>query len=312
MPDPEGKLMTLEEAVSRYVSDGCSVAFGGIAGREPMAVSYELVRQRKRNLTFITATTCDSAEILIAGGCVSRVECAYIWVGVVGVGNNYRRAVEKGIPNYLEIKESSNFAMSMRFMAGALGLPFMPVKSLLGSDILTHNPDIKVMEDPYGSGPVALVPASRPDVVFIHVQRADTSGNAQIWGMLGNDDNLARAAKTVVITCEEVIPTGEIRKIPNMTAIPSYCVSAVVEAPFCSHPLPVSGYYWMDIPFRREMVAASKTREGIVSWMDEWIFGLKDFAAYKEKVGFGRLAKVQQMEFENYRIPHISNPEGIP
>jgi glutaconate CoA-transferase subunit A len=312
MPDPEGKLMTLEEAVSRFVSDGCSVAFGGIAGREPMAVSYELVRQRRRNLTFITATTCDSAEILIAGGCVSRVECAYIWVGVVGIGNNYRRAVEKGIPNYLEIQECSNFGMSMRFMAGALGLPFMPVKSLLGSDILTHNPGIKVMEDPYGSGPVALVPASRPDVVFIHVQRADTSGNAQIWGMLGNDDNLARAAKAVVITCEEVIPTSEIRKIPNMTAIPSYCVSAVVEAPFCSHPLPVSGYYWMDIPFRRETVAASKTREGIVSWMDEWIFGLKDFAAYKEKVGFGRLAKVQEMEFENHRIPHIGNPEGIP
>jgi glutaconate CoA-transferase subunit A len=312
MPDPEGKLMTLEEAVSRFVSDGCSVAFGGIAGREPMAVSYEIVRQRKRNLTFITATTCDSAEMLIAGACARRVECAYIWVGVVGSGNNYRRAVEKGIPHYLEIQECSNFGMSMRFMAGALGLPFMPVKSLLGSDIITHNPDIKVMEDPYGGGPVALVPAARPDVAFIHVQRADTCGNAQIWGMLGNDDNLARAAKTVVITCEELIPTSEIRKIPNMTAIPSYCVSAVAEVPFCSHPLPVSGYYWMDIPFRREMVAASKTREGIVSWMDEWIFGLKDFAAYKEKVGFERLAKVQQMEFENYRIPILSNPEGNP
>ena len=312
MPDPEGKLMTLEEAVSRFVSDGCSVSFGGIAGREPMAVSYEIIRQRKRNLTFITATTCDSAEILIAGGCVRRVECAYIWVGVVGIGNNYRRAVEKGVPNYLEIQESSNFGMSMRFMAGALGLPFMPVKSLLGSDIITHNPDIKVMEDPYGGGPVALVPAARPDVAFIHVQRADKTGNAQIWGMLGNDDNIARAAKTVVVTCEEIIPTSEIRKIPNMTAIPSYCVSAVVEVPFCSHPLPVSGYYWMDIPFRRETVAASKTREGIVSWMEEWIYGLKDFEAYKEKVGSERLSRVQQMEFENYRIPLLTNPEGNP
>jgi glutaconate CoA-transferase subunit A len=220
--------------------------------------------------------------------------------------------VEKGIPNYLEIQESSNFGMSMRFMAGALGLPFMPVKSLLGSDIITHNPDIKVLDDPYGSGPIALVPAARPDVAFIHVQRADKSGNAQIWGMMANDDNLARAAKTVVITCEEIIPTSEIRRIPNMTAIPSYCVTAVVEAPFCSHPLPVSGYYWMDIPFRRETVAASKTREGIVSWMDEWIFGLEDFAAYKEKVGSERLSRVQQMEFENYRIPLLTNPEGNP
>ena len=309
MSGAEGKLMALEEVISRFVNDGCSVAYGGIAGREPMAVSYEIIRQRKRNLAFITDTACDSAEILIAGGCVSRLECAYIWIGVIGVGNNYRRAVEKGIPNYLEIQEYSNFGMSMRFMAGALGLPFMPVKSLLGSDIITHNPHIRVMDDPYGKGPVALVPAVQPDVAFIHVQRADKAGNAQIWGMLANDDNLARAAKAVVITCEEIIPTSEIRKIPNMTAIPSYCVSAVVEVPFCSHPLPVSGYYWMDIPFRREMVTASKTREGIVSWMDEWIYGLKNFEAYKGKVGLERLARVQQMEFDNYRIPQIVTKE---
>ena len=308
-PPVKGKMITVEEAVSRYVNDGCSVAFGGIAGREPMAVSYEIVRQGKRNLTFITATTCDSAEILIAGGCLRRVECAYIWVGVIGSGNNYRRAVEKGIPNYLEIQECSNLAMSMRFMAGALGLPFMPVKSLLGSDIAAYNPEVKIIENPYGIEPIAVVPAARPDVAFIHVQRADILGNSQIWGMLGNDDNLSRAAKSVVITCEEIVPTSELRKIPNMTAIPSYCVSAVVEVPFCSHPLPVSGYYWMDIPFRLEMVTASKSREGIVSWMDGWIFGVKDFSAYKEKVGFDRLAMVQQMEFDNYRIPLIHQPE---
>jgi glutaconate CoA-transferase subunit A len=180
---------------------------------------------------------------------------------------------------------------------------------LLGSDIITHNPHIRVLDDPYGKGPVALVPAVQPDVAFIHVQRADKAGNAQIWGMLANDDNLGRAAKAVVITCEEIIPTSEIRKIPNMTAIPSYCVSAVVEVPFCSHPLPVSGYYWMDIPFRREMVTASKTREGIVSWMDEWIYSLKNFGAYKEKIGLERLTRIQQMEFDNYRIPHILTRE---
>lgn len=311
MKDAEDKCMNLEEAVSRFVCNGCSVAYGGIAGREPMAVSYEIVRQRKRDLTFITDTTVDAAEILIAGGCLRRVECAYIWIGVVGVGHNYRRAVEQGIPNHLEVQESSNYGMSMRFMAGALGLPFMPVKSLLASDIIAHNPDIKVIDDPYGSGPIALVTAAHPDVAFIHVQRADRSGNAQIWGMLGNDDNLARAAKVVVITCEEIIPTSEIRKIPNMTAIPSYCVSAVVEVPFCSHPLPVAGYYWMDIPFRREMVNASRTREGILSWIDEWIYGVKDLDAYREKLGVVRLDKVRQLELDNYRIPFIATKELI-
>jgi len=309
MANAGSKVMTLEEAVSRFVTDGCSVAYGAVAGREPMAVSYEIVRQRKKDLTHITDTTIDAAEVLIAGGSLKKLECAYIWIGVVGSGHNYRRAMEEGIPHYLEIEEYSNYACSMRFMAGALGLPYMPTKSLLSSDIITHNPRIKILDDPYGSGPLALVPAAQPDVAFIHVQRADEEGNSQIWGMIGNDDNISRAAKRVVITCEEIIPTKEIRKIPNMTVIPSYCVSAVVEVPFCSHPLPVSGYYWMDIPFRREMVTASKSREGIVSCMDEWIHGLKDFDAYKGKVGWERLARVRQMEFDNYRIPHIVTQE---
>ncbi|HSR10087.1 MAG TPA: CoA-transferase [Thermodesulfobacteriota bacterium] len=306
MSGAQDKRMSLEEAVARFVKDGGSVGLGGIAGREPMAVSYELIRQKKKNLTLITDTACDAADILIAGGCIGRVECAYIWIGVIGSGHNYRRAVENGVPNCLEISECSNMAMSMRMMAGALGLPFMPIKSLLGSDIVKHNPCVKVMEDPYGGGPVALVPAVHPDVAFIHVQHCDAMGNAQIWGMLGNDDNLARAARTVVITCEEVVSTSEIRKIPNMTAIPSYCVSAVVEAPFCCHPLPVSGYYWMDIPFRRQMVTASKTRETIVAWMDEWIHGVRNFEGYKKKVGSERLARVRQMELDNCRIPRFS------
>ena len=305
MKGKSDKVMSLEEAVSRYVTDGCSVAYGAIAGREPMAVSYEIVRQKKKDLIHVTDTTVDAAEILIAGGTLKKVECAYIWVGVVGSGLNYRRAMEKGIPCYLETEEYSNYGCSMRFMAGALGIPYMPTKSLLGSDIITYNPKIKVSDDFYGTGPLAFVPAANPDVAFIHVQRADKIGNAQIWGMLANDDNLCRAAKNVVLTCEEIISSREIRKIPNMTAIPSYCVSAVVELPFCCHPLPVAGYYWMDIPFRRQIIGASKTREGIEAWMNEWIFGVKDFDEYKKKVGLDRLAKLMEMERDNYQIPEI-------
>lgn len=305
MESQTNKRMSLEEAVSRFVTDGCYMAFGAIVSREPMAVCYEIIRQRKRNLTYITDSSVEPTELLIAGGCVSRVEVAYIWVGGVGPARNYKRAVEKGIPNYLEVEEYSNLGISMRFMAGALGVPFMPLKTMLGTDVISHNPRIKVIDAPFGGGPVALVPAATPDVAFIHVQRADKDGNSQIWGMLGNDDNIARAAKKVVITCEEIVPTSEIRKIPNMTAIPSYCVSAVVKVPFGCHPLSVSGYYWMDVPFRREIMAASKTREGIEAWMDKWIYGLRDHNEYKEKVGLERLAKLQQMEHDNYRIPRI-------
>lgn len=299
------KVMTLEEAVGRFVHDGCTMAFGAIVSREPMAAAFEIIRQKKRNLTYITDSSVEPTDLMIAAGCISRLEDAYIWVGGVGPAHNYRRAVEKGIPHYLEIEEYTNLGISMRFMAGAMGLPFLPVKSMLGSDIVTNNPRIKVIADPYGGEPVALVPASRPDVAFIHVQRADAEGNAQIWGMVGNDDNIARAAKTVVITCEEIIPTSEIRKIPNMTAIPSYCVSAVVEIPFGCHPLSVAGCYWLDMPFRREFSKASRTREGVLAWMDEWIFGVKNHEEYRNKVGSDRLAKLRQMELDNYHIPRI-------
>ena len=305
MKNTGNKVMTIEEAVSRYVTDGCSVAFGAIVAREPIAAAFEIIRQKKKNLTYINDSSVDPAEYLIAAGCISRLEDAYVWVGGVGNAYNYRRAVEKGIPHYLEVEEYSNLGSSMRFMAGAMGVPFMPIKTLLGSDLITNNPKIKVIDDPYGSGPVALVPAAVPDVAFIHVQRADAEGNAQIWGMVGNDDNIARASKQVVITCEEIISTHEIRRIPNMTTIPSYCVSAVVEVPFGSHPLAVSGYYWLDMPFRREYIKMAKTREGMVAWMDEWIYGVKNHEEYKKKVGLDRLATLQQMEYDNYRIPRI-------
>lgn len=305
----QDKRMSLQEAVNRFVKDGCSITLGSVAAREPLGVAYEVVRQKKKNLTFITDSSAEPGEIMIAGGCISKTESAYIWVNM-GAGFNFRRAVEKGIPCYIETEEYSNLGMSARFMASAHGLPYMPTKSMLGSDIITHNPKIKVVDNPYGSGQVALVPAVDLDVAFIHAHRADKAGNTQIWGMLENDDIVARAAKHVVITCEEIIPTREIRKIPNMTAIPSYCVSAVVELPYGCHPLPVAGYYSMDVPFRRKMAAASKTREGIVAFMDEWIFGVKDFSGYLDKLGYDRLAKLKIIENDHYRIPDIVVKEG--
>ena len=305
MKNSDNKVMTMEEAVSRYVTDGCSLAIGAIVAREPIAAAFEIIRQKKKNLTYINDSSVDTAEYLIAAGCISRVEVAYIWVGGVGNAFNYRRAVEQGVPHYLDVEEYSNLGTSMRLMAGAMGLPFMPVKTMLGSDIITNNPKIKVIDDPYGSGKIALVPAANPDVAIIHVQRADKEGNCQIWGMVGNDDNIARASKHVIITCEEIVPSADIRRIPNMTTIPSYCVSAVVEAPFGCHPLAVSGYYWLDMPFRREYIKLAKTRDGMVAWMDEWIYGVKNHDEYKKKVGLDRLATLQQMEFDNYRIPRV-------
>lgn len=307
------KRMTLKEAVSKYVFDGCSMNIASICAREPLAVAHEIIRQGRKNMTYITDTTTDPIELLVAAGCFSRMEAAYIWIGVVGQGYNIRRAVEHGIPNHIEMVPYSNYTAGLRMMAGAMGIPFFPTKSLLGSDIVKYNPDIKVIEDPYGSGPIALVPAAMVDVTFIHVQRSDMAGNCQIWGMLGNDDFAGKASKHVVITCEEIVPTTEIRKIPNMTVIPEYVVDAVVELPFACHPLSVTGYYWMDNPFRQEFIMASRTREGVLEWLDEWVYKIDDHEQYMDKVGRDRLAKLMKLEKDNCVIPDIvaRNGEGI-
>ncbi len=298
----QDKIMTLSEAIGRYVVDGCSLSHCGLIMREPVAACYEIIRQGKKNLTYIGGGA-EVPNMLIGAGVINRVETAYIWIGVVGAGLNYRRAVEKGIPLKIEVEEYSLNGMTLRLMAGAMDVPFLPIRSLLGSDLVRYNPKIKIISDPYEGDQIALVPKTQPEVGIIHVQRADKMGNCQIWGYLGNDALLARAAKKVIITAEEIVPTSEIRKNPNMTAIPHYCVDAVVHVPFGAHPQSCTGYYWVDIPFRREFMVCNKTHEGFMKWVKEWIFDVGDWNGYLQKVGKGRLEKLQELERDNYRLP---------
>jgi len=299
----EDKQVTMKEAIKRFVYDGCSITISGMPSRSPMAAVYEIIRQKKRNLTLVTDGAVDPGDLLVGAGCIKKFEGSYIWVGVVGIGYNIRRAREKSIPNYLEIEAYSNYTAGLRFFAGAMNIPFFPTKSLLGSDIPRYNPKIKIIEDPYGSGPIALVPASTPDVAIIHAQRVDKRGNVQIWGMICNDDNKARAAKHTIITCEEIIPEKEIRKIPNMTIIPEYCVDAIVKVPYGAHPTSTFGYYWMDIPFRRNYMTYNKTYEGFLKWLDEWVYSCEDHTEYCRKVGWERLEALSRIEREHVQLP---------
>ena len=299
------KEMSLKDAVNEFLSDGESFSFGGIGAREPVAAAHEIIRQRKKDLTFITATTLDSSNILLGAGCLKRIEMAYSWIGVVGSGLNLRRAVEKGVPRKVEVVDYSNFAASCRFLAGAMNIPYMPLRSLLGSDIPKYNKDVIITDDPYSGDKLALVPAARPDAAFIHVQKADARGNCQIWGILANDVNIARAAERLVVTCEQIVPTAQIRRNPNATAIPCYCVDAVVKVPFGSHPLFVAGCYWSDIPFRRNFMLDDSTQEGFEKWLAEWVYGVDDFNGYFDKIGRERLRKLAEMELDNYKIPEL-------
>ncbi len=296
------KLMTLKEAIGTHVKSGSSITFGGFIGRDCLAAVHEIIRQGIRDLAVIDDSKTDVMDLLVGAGCVRRWEGAYLGYGAIGLANNIRRAVEKGMPFPLEVEDWSNAAVSMRFLAGGLNVPFMAVRSMLGSDIMKYNSRVKVMEDPYGGPPVALVPAARPDVAVIHAQRADVMGNGQVWGFTGNDENKARAAGRVILTCEELVPTEQIRRRGNMTLIPFYCVDAVVHVPYGCYPQSCYGYYAYDVLFCGDYHEKTKTREGFLEWLDHYVHGCKDHMEYCARVGWDRLMSLARLERQFNRI----------
>ncbi|MGB9920044.1 MAG: CoA transferase subunit A [Moorellales bacterium] len=296
------KVTTLQQAVRDYIHDGATICFGGFIGRDSVAVAHEIIRQGKKNLTFLDDSRTDTVDMLIGAGCVARWEGAYVGYGAVGLAPNFRRSVEAGVPHRVEVEDWSNAAISMRYLAAALNVPFMATRSLLGSDLLKYNQKVKVIEDPFEGRPVALVPAARPDVAVIHVHRADPAGNGQIWGFVGNDENKVRAARAVILTCEEIVTNEEIRQQPNATLIPFYCVDAVVHLPFGCHPQSCYGYYAYDVLFCAAYHEQAKTRDGFLRWLDTYVYGCRDHFEYCSKVGWDRLYRLQYLERQFNRV----------
>jgi len=176
-----------------------------------------------------------------------------------------------------------------RYIAGASNLPFFPLRSYIGSDLPLANPNIQYIESPYGDGPIAVVPPIKPDVAFLHAQRADSNGNTQFWGLLGMQKEVAFASKKVVVIVEEIVDESVIRSDPNRTLIPGLIVDAVVEEPFGAHPSYVQGYYDRDNSFYLEWDKISRSQESTEVWLDEWVYSLPDRAAYLKKLGQKRL-----------------------
>jgi len=292
----EDKTTSLEEAIKTYINEGESIAFSGMGGGQCVAHTYELIRLGYKNLCLYGDSPCECSDMLIGAGVVNRIEVAWCAYAVAGLAYNYRRAVEKGIPQSIKVKEYSNYTMGLRFLAGALNIPYLPTKSLLGSDLPGYNEDIKITEDPYTNTKVALVPAAVPDTGIIHAYRADRRGNCQNVGFTSNAENIGRASRKTIITCEELVSTDEIRKAANLTFLPEYCVDAVVEVPFASHPWNFPYSYAYDMPFHSEQMAAFRSREGFEDWLKEWCFEAESWEGYLAKVGWDRLYKLQQIE----------------
>jgi glutaconate CoA-transferase subunit A len=285
------KQSSLEEAIDRFVPDGASVAMGmALESLIPFAAGHALIRQRRRELELIGPISDMLFDQLIGAGCVRRVTAA--WVGNVsaGLGHNYRRAVEHGVPGPLELEEHSNFTVGLGLLAGAMGVPYLPTRTLLGSDLARSNQRIGAAE------PGLLhVAAIRPDVAILHVQRADAQGRAHSWGNLGLTREAGLAARHVILVAEEIVPDEVILSDPNRILLPPHQVSAVVHLPGGAHPSPVQGYYGRDHAAFGEYHRLSRQRDGFLGWLQEWVTGVPDRAAYLEKLG-ARFASLRPTE----------------
>ena len=219
---------------------------------------------------------------MVAAGCARKLIFSYMGNPGVGSLRRVREALEAG---ELAWEEYSHFSMISRLQAGASGLPFMPMKQTGATDLESQNPNFKRVADPYTGEEVVVVPPLIPDVAIVHVQRADENGNAHVWGILGEQRLAAFAAKKVILTVEEMVDESVIRSDPNRTLIPGLVVDAVCHVPFCAHPSYTQGYHDRDNDFYLAWDEISKTDEGVKAYLDEWVYGVPDRAAYWEKLG---------------------------
>ena len=279
------KRASMREAVADYVRDGGSVAIEGFTAFICFAAGHEIIRQGRRDLTLIRMTPDALYDQMIASGAARKLIFSYLGNPGVGPLHCIRRAVERGVPRPLELEEYSHYGMVGRYLAAATGLPFYPLRSYEGTDLPKTTPGIRFVDDPYGGAPVAVVPPLRPDVAIVHGQRADIEGNTHLWGLLGAQKEVAFAAEKVVVVVEELVTPEVIRSDPNRTLIPGLVVDAVVIEPFGAHPSYVQGYYDRDNAFYLEWDRVSREEATTRAWLEEWVLGLPDRAAYVAKLG---------------------------
>ncbi|MFH1985552.1 MAG: CoA-transferase [Pseudomonadota bacterium] len=279
------KVMTTKDAISRFVSPGDFLFIGGYICRTPFSAIHEIIRQGKGDLTITRSNAADDFDMLIGAGLVKRFFATFLSLGIYGLGRCYRRSMEHGIPRKIEVEEYTNLSLPMMLKAGALGIPFIPVRDMVGTDLLNvksfmGDGKYKMIDSPFDGSPTLLVPALNPDVAIIHVQQADEEGNAQIWGIGGDCQMGANAAKKVIVTCERIVSREVIGKDPSRTIVPAFKVVAVVEEPFGAHPGYTPGFYDVDFGMGYLYQQASNTVEGLDAFLKEWVFDIEDRSAY--------------------------------
>lgn len=287
------KLVTMREAIANHVRSGTHVLMGAqLEQMIPFAAGHEIIRQNCRNLTLSGPISDALFDQMIGAGCVEAVFAA--WVGNVsgGLGHCFSRAMNNAHPHPLHMVDYSNFTFALALHAGALGVPFLPTHSTLGSDLLRNNGRLREFQSPVSDEKLVAVSALRPDVAIIHVQRADEHGNAHLWGNLGVAVDGARAARRVIVVAEEIVAPSIITSDPNRTLIPGFTVAAVVHEPLGAHPSPVQGYYGRDHEFFGEYHKQSRNSDGFAEWLDRWVFQVSNHRDYIRQLGVERIANL--------------------
>ncbi|MBI4588142.1 MAG: CoA transferase subunit A [Candidatus Rokubacteria bacterium] len=275
------KTVSEAEAVGRFVADGDYVSFDFSSfTRGPLVLIREIIRQGRRDLWYCAKFTLMESTLLAAAGACSRID-----VGFMGLGDTLNRAVEEG---KIKVSEWTNGTLTLRHLAGAMGVPFLPTRALLGTDTLKYS-GAKVVKDPFGGKPIALVPAVNPDVGLIHVHQADVYGNARCFGPGVSPLETAAASKKVIISTDEIIDHDDIRKDPAKTTIPYYMVDAVVYAPFGAYPGGLPGVYEMD--FEHFAGYYAQERQGnLKAYLDKYVYSVgSHLEMLEQRVGLARL-----------------------
>ncbi len=310
MVNDSGKVMALDEAISAYVKDGCHISIGGFTlNRNPMAAVYEIMRQRIRNLHCYAHSNGTGVDELIGAGCISKLEIAYGGNGKAApTCIRFRSAIQRGKIQY---EDYSNYHMSLRFHAGAMGVPFIATRSGMGTDLVEKwgfskemrqgdprlpNKKLVVLDNPFegwgGASKVLLIPAINPDVTIIHVQKADKFGTCRMEGLTFCDTDQAKAAKNVIVTCEEIVDTEELRMEPEANQIPFIHVTAVVHVPYGAYPSACYRYYDYDPHYLSQHSKYAKDDGLYDEYLEKFVYGVKNHEGLLKLVGQEQLARI--------------------
>ncbi len=314
------KVMPIKQAIEQYVKNSSHISIGGFTlNRNPMAAVYEIIRQNIKDLHLYAHSNGTGLDELIGAGCISKLEIAYGGNGKAApTCIRFARAVQN---NEILVEDYSNYMMSLRFMAGSMGLPFLPTLSGFGTDILTKwgfsksirksdpkivDEKLAVMDNPFGdwagASKVLLVPAINPDITIIHVQKADAMGTCSIQGLTFADIEQVKASKNVIVTCEELVDKEELRQNPDLNQIPFIHVSAVCHAPLGAYPSAVFGHYDYDSQYLRKFAIAAKNPDEFKKYQDKYIYGVKNHEGFLKIVGQERIDAIKADPRTGYSV----------